>query len=110
MNIVLLVDPSSFCESRYVQPIVDALVWMSWNTVLLILVSESHGTNLIRHPDRHDGVVWDQPLTVHWPKLLVWGPFTGTPSLRPAIPSHLSLVHLPSLPSLAVPSAKISLF
>eukprot|EP00892_Ulva_mutabilis_P004928 jgi/Ulvmu1/2807/UM142_0005.1 len=78
MNTVLLADPSTFCKSRYVQPLVDAVVWVCWATVLVILVAESHGTNLVRRPDRPDGAVWDEPVTMHWPKLFIWVPVIAT--------------------------------
>lgn len=85
LNAVYLSDPASFCTVGYAEPLIDLVVWLAWNTLLLIIVVESHGSVLIRRPDRQDGSVWDEPITVHWPKLLIWIPFTGTsPLLSPA--------------------------
>lgn len=81
LNASFLADPASFCSIGYAQPLIDVVVWVAWNTLLLVIVIESHGSVLTRRPERQDGSVWDEPVTVHWPKLLIWLPFTG--AVRP---------------------------
>lgn len=77
-NAHLLRTPAAFCRSRAALPLLDLVAWLGWNTVLLALVVEAHGTNLARRSSRRgDGVALDLPLTAHWPKLLVWIPFAG---------------------------------
>eukprot|EP00892_Ulva_mutabilis_P005451 jgi/Ulvmu1/3278/UM151_0026.1 len=101
MNSHILAHPGAFCHS-YFLPLLDALIWMGWNFMLLTLVIEAHGTNLVLDPKRrtrHDTVLVDLPLSVHWPKLLLlWLPFTGLgTAAAPALPgtAHLSAI-LPS--------------
>ena len=80
INLYLLNRPAGFCQS-YVLPLIDNFTWMCWNFMLLTLVIEAHGTNLVRdskRTGRRDSVVFDLPLSVHWPKLILWTPFTGT--------------------------------
>eukprot|EP00892_Ulva_mutabilis_P004926 jgi/Ulvmu1/2805/UM142_0003.1 len=80
MNSHLLQHPGAFCRS-FLLPMLDALIWTCWNCMLLTLVIEAHGTNLVLDPKRrtrHDTLVFDLPLSVHWPKLFfLWLPFTA---------------------------------
>eukprot|EP00892_Ulva_mutabilis_P005825 jgi/Ulvmu1/3614/UM017_0026.1 len=88
VNIHLWVDPSSFCTSRILQPVINGAVWICWNTLLCLLVIESHNTNLLPlkagahgHDatvgSGHDATVESLPVTAHWPKLLIWIPCTA---------------------------------
>lgn len=78
LNVHLSLDPGSFCRNRVLQPVVNGLVWVSWNTLLCLLVIESHNTNLLPSNQRgHDSTVQQLPAWRHWPKLLIWLPCTG---------------------------------
>eukprot|EP00892_Ulva_mutabilis_P005824 jgi/Ulvmu1/3613/UM017_0025.1 len=76
LNVHLGADPGSFCTSHVIQPVVNAFVWVSWNTLLCLLAIDSHCTNLLESKERSDGMVRDKPLSYHWPKLFVWIPYT----------------------------------
>eukprot|EP00892_Ulva_mutabilis_P005823 jgi/Ulvmu1/3612/UM017_0024.1 len=77
LNVHLLADPGSFCTSRVIQPLVNTFVWVGWNTLLCLLVIDSHNTNLRPTKERSDGTVRDEPIWFHWPKLLIWVPTTA---------------------------------
>lgn len=78
VNVRLLTDPTVFCYSKLFMPIVGFLVFMGFNTLLLLLVVDAHGTNLHATKDCEDGTVRDWPWTRHWPKAaFVWLPFSG---------------------------------
>lgn len=81
LNLHLVFDPGSFCESRVLQPVINGFVWVAFNTLLCLLCIESHRTNLLKNEDRSDGTVSDKSLWYHWPKLFIWLPGTGTAPL-----------------------------
>eukprot|EP00892_Ulva_mutabilis_P004927 jgi/Ulvmu1/2806/UM142_0004.1 len=101
INAQLLADPATFCDSRHTQPLLDAVTWLAWDVMLLSYLLEAHGTNLLPQHAAADAqasgkgsigtagvsagragragrVVWDLPMAVHWPKLLLlWVPFAA---------------------------------
>ena len=84
ITIYHLAVPSSFCQDRFVAPLIDLVIWLCWNTVLLTLLIDAHSTNLIpgkeataTAPARPPMFVFDLPLRPHLPKLLIWIPCTG---------------------------------
>lgn len=89
LNADLAFNPSSFCNSRTLQPVINGFVWVSWNTLLCLLAIESNCTNLITSKERSDGTVSDKPFWSHWRKLIIWIPFTGAyhpASTAPSLP------------------------
>jgi hypothetical protein len=77
MNSVVLGDSENFCKTSPVLKIAEALQWQGWNTFLLIMLIDAHGTNLHETPGTPDGIVMDLPWYVHWPKLFIWTPLFG---------------------------------
>lgn len=78
-NGMLLQSPSDFCRLSGRQAAMAAVVWFGWNTLLLTLVIDAHGTNLKDNTSRSDGTVRDLPITFHWPKLILWLILFGAP-------------------------------
>ena len=71
-NLVLLLSPGTFCDMPRSQVALAGVVWFSWNTLLLLLVIDAHGVCLKDQAKRSDGTVADEPITFHWPKLIMW--------------------------------------
>ena len=79
------IDPEIFCSPSELTTVTDFLHWSGWNTLLLLVLIDGHGTNLVDIPGREDGTVRDKPLWWHWPKLSLWLVGEGAqPVLGPA--------------------------
>eukprot|EP00892_Ulva_mutabilis_P005827 jgi/Ulvmu1/3616/UM017_0028.1 len=77
-NVRLLTDPAVFCYSKYFMPTVGFFIFVGFNTLLLQLVVDAHGTNLDTSKQSPDASVRDRPWISHWPKVaFVWLPFSG---------------------------------
>lgn len=102
-NVRLLTDPSAFCYSKTFMPTMGFVTFMGFNTVLLLLVVDAHGTNLESTKHRSDGTVRDRPWISHWPKIVfIWLPMSGVNHSGP-----LSHRHFPSAvsPAACTPQA-----
>ena len=77
-NVRLLTDPSIFCYSTKFMPAMGLIIFTGFNSILLLLVIDAHGTNFISGGGTSPKTVRDAPWTIHWPKVVfIWLPFLG---------------------------------